>query len=109
MSRFFSNILLLSAVVFLPCFSLGADIPSAAKKPDVVIFIADDLSVKDCSPYANTQIAAPNMLALAHEGMTFDRAYATSPTCAPSRASILTGCYNLRNGSMFNQQRPKPE
>ena len=79
------------------------------RRPDLVLFIADDMSVLDSSAYGNRQIPAPNMAALAKEGLTFDDAYATSPTCAPSRAALLTGCYNLRNGAMFNQQPPKVE
>lgn len=83
--------------------------PAAPHRPDIVMFIADDMSVKDSSAYGNTEIAGPNMAALAKEGLTFERAYATSPTCAPSRAALLTGCYNLRNGVMFNQQPADPQ
>ena len=85
--------------------------PAAAEphRADIVLFIADDMSVKDSSAYGNTQIPGPNMAALAKEGLTFERAYATSPTCAPSRAALLTGCYNIRNGAMFNQQRARPD
>lgn len=92
------------------CRSVAVAAPDAAPhRPDVVLFIADDMSVKDSSAYGNNQIPGPNMLELAKEGMTFDLAYATSPTCAPSRAALLTGCYNLRNGAMWNQQRPRPD
>jgi uncharacterized sulfatase len=77
------------------------------RRPDIVFFIADDMSVKDSTAYGNTQIPGPNMAALAREGLTFDRAYATSPTCAPSRAALLTGLCNVRNGAMFNQQPPR--
>ncbi|MDB5325051.1 MAG: betC 2 [Phycisphaerales bacterium] len=96
---------LLSVVLSLTAFAAAAD----PKHPDIVFFIADDMSVKDSSAYGNTQIPAPNMAALAKDGLTFDAAYATSPTCAPSRAALLTGCYNLRNGAMWNQQRPKAD
>jgi N-sulfoglucosamine sulfohydrolase len=88
---------------------LSAAPANAPHRPDIVMFIADDMSVKDSSAYGNTQIPSPNMTALAKEGLTFDLAYATSPTCAPSRAALLTGCYNIRNGVMFNQQPAKPE
>jgi uncharacterized sulfatase len=79
------------------------------RRPDVVVFIADDLSAGDCSPYGGTDIPSPNMAALAREGLTFDRAYATSPSCAPSRAALLTGCYNARTGAMFNHQKPRDD
>jgi uncharacterized sulfatase len=89
-----------------PARTRAADPP---RRPDVVVFIADDLSVRDCSPYGGTDIPSPNMAALAREGLTFDRAYATSPSCAPSRAALLTGCYNARTGAMFNHQRPRDD
>jgi len=90
-------------------FYASNGLAAASKRPDIVMFIADDMSVKDSSAYGNTQIPGPNMSSLAKEGLTFDLAFATSPTCAPSRAALLTGCYNLRNGVMFNQQKAKPE
>lgn len=77
-----------------------------ARPPSVVIFLADDLSVEDCSPYGNREIPTPNMQALAHEGLTFDRAYVASPSCAPSRAALLTSCYGLRTGALYNHQAP---
>ncbi len=101
-------IALVALVVTLTPRARAADAPPPPR-PTVVLFIADDMSVKDSSAYGNTQIPAPNMAALAHDGLTFDHAYATSPTCAPSRAALLTGCYNLRNGAMFNQQPPHAE
>lgn len=86
-----------------------------AKRPNIVMFIADDMSLKDLSLYNSgpnargTTIPSPNVTELAKEGMVFDLAYATSPACAPSRAALLTGVYNLRNGVMFNQVRAKKE
>lgn len=99
--------LLIVVAAFSPAVARAQQASPA--RPNIVFFIADDMSVKDSSAYGNTEIPAPNMAALAKEGMTFDRAYATSPSCAPSRAALLTGCYNLRNGVMFNQTRAKPD
>ncbi len=104
-----TSIVLLAFALF-PVAARAADAPHAAgKRPNIVFFIADDMSVKDSSAYEATNIPGANMAALAKEGMTFDRAYATSPTCAPSRAALLTGCYNIRNGVMWNQQRAKAD
>ncbi|HXE51382.1 MAG TPA: sulfatase [Tepidisphaeraceae bacterium] len=99
------RVLLLTSLVLFPANAMSA----AQSRPDIVMFIADDMSIKDSSAYGNREIPGPNMAALAKEGLTFDLAYATSPTCAPSRAALLTGCYNLRNGVMFNQQKARPE
>jgi len=95
-------------IVVLAIFATGAT-ASQSRRPNIVLFIADDMSVLDSSAYGNKQIPGPNMLALSKEGMIFDQAYATSPTCAPSRAALLTGCYNLRNGAMWNQQAPRAD
>jgi uncharacterized sulfatase len=95
-------------VVIAPMIACAAP-ADATKRPDIVFFIADDMSIKDSSVYGEKQIPGPNMAALAKEGLTFDLAYATSPSCAPSRAALLTGCYNLRNGVMFNHQQARPD
>lgn len=97
--------LLLAAVA---ATAVPASAQTQPARPNIVIFIADDLSVKDIGPYGDTEIPTPNMTAMAREGLSFNRAYATSPTCAPSRAALLTGRYNINNGAMFNQQRANP-
>ncbi|HSU66135.1 MAG TPA: sulfatase [Tepidisphaeraceae bacterium] len=101
MERFTSLVLL--ALLLFTSGGRAAGVP--ARRPNIVFFIADDMSIKDSAAYGPTNIPGPNMAALASEGMTFDRAYATSPSCAPSRAALLTGCYNVRNGVMWNHQR----
>lgn len=73
-------------------------------RPNIVLFIADDLSIDDCAVYGNEEIATPNIDALAEEGLTFDRAYVASPSCSPSRAALLTGNYGVRTGGMLNHQ-----
>jgi uncharacterized sulfatase len=90
---------------------LASSIPAAfAAKPNIVVFLADDLSWGDCSIYhAKSGIRTPNMERIAKDGMTFDLAFVASPSCAPSRAALLTGLYPVRNGSMFNHQRPDPD
>jgi N-sulfoglucosamine sulfohydrolase len=85
-------------------------VPSgAASKPNVVIFISDDHTARDSSVYGSTDIVTPNMARIAADGMTFDRAYAASPTCAPSRAALLTGLMPARNGAEANHARPRAD
>lgn len=107
MIRFAALFSLLAAFMVGPTLAAAPD--ASPKRPNIVMFIADDMSIKDSSAYGNTEIPAPNMAALTKEGLTFDLAFATSPTCGPSRAALLTGCYNLRNGAMYNQQRAKAD
>jgi uncharacterized sulfatase len=77
------------------------------KSPNIVVFLTDDQSWADSSINGSPDMPTPNMRRLAANGMTFNRAYVASPSCAPSRAALLTGLYPIRNGSMFNHQYPE--
>ncbi|MEM1183768.1 MAG: sulfatase-like hydrolase/transferase [Planctomycetota bacterium] len=80
-----------------------------ATPPHIVFFIADDLGVRDSSVYDRTDVRTPNMRRLAANGMTFHRAYVASPSCAPSRAAMLTGMMPVRNGAEANHTHPRAE
>ncbi len=77
-----------------------------AKSPHVVVFLADDLSWADCSPFGGKEVPTPNMGRLAKDGMTFTHAFVSSPSCAPSRAALLTAFDPMRNGAMLNHAKP---
>jgi N-sulfoglucosamine sulfohydrolase len=79
---------------------------AAGVQPNIVLFLADDLSWADCSINGGREIRTPNMERLSREGMTFSHAFVASPSCAPSRAALLTGLHCARNGAMFNQAKP---
>jgi N-sulfoglucosamine sulfohydrolase len=81
----------------------------AGAAPDIVIFLADDMGRLDCSPYGARDIRTPNMQRLADAGLTFDRAYVASPSCAPSRAALLTGLMPARNGAEPNHAKPRAD
>ncbi len=78
-----------------------------AKSPDplnIVFILADDLGWSDTTLYGTTRLyQTPNLERLAARGMTFSRAYANSPLCSPTRASILTGQTPARHGSTAPQ------
>ena len=67
--------------------------------PNVVLILADDQGWGDLSLHGNKWIETPHLDALAKGGVRFDNFY-VSPLCAPSRASILTGRYHLRTGTV---------
>jgi arylsulfatase A-like enzyme len=69
---------------------------------NIVLFVADDLGANDISPYGNRVVRTPNIGRLASESLLFSRAFASSPTCSPSRASIYTGMMPFRNGAHAN-------
>jgi hypothetical protein len=76
--------------------------PKEAGPVNIVLFIADDLGTTDIGPYGNKVVRTPNLDKLAKESVLFSSAFASSPTCAPSRASIYTGLMPFRNGAHAN-------
>src|SRR5262249_62037759 len=95
----------------LPCLLslLLTGTVAAQAKPHIVLFISDDHGQLDSTPYGATDVQTPNMQRLAKAGMTFTHAFAASPSCAPSRASLLTGLMPNRHGAMVNHAPPKDE
>src|SRR6478609_7691098 len=71
-------------------------------KPNIVLFIADDLTWHDVGAYGATDVRTPNVDRLAAESLKFNLAFAASPTCTPSRSAIYTGMYPMRNGAHAN-------
>jgi arylsulfatase A-like enzyme len=70
-----------------------------AKRPlNLVFILADDLGWRDTTLYGSTFYETPNLERLARRGMIFTQAYAASPLCSPTRASILTGLWPARIG-----------
>lgn len=98
---------LLFAVLVMASFGQSAS--GKQENPDsdftrynIVLFIADDLGANDIGPYGNVIVRTPSIDHLASESLLFTNAFASSPTCSPSRASILTGLMPFRNGAHAN-------
>jgi arylsulfatase A-like enzyme len=70
----------------------------AVTRPNVVFILADDLGWNDLGAYGSTFHETPHIDALARRGLKFTQAYAASPLCSPTRASILTGLFPARLG-----------
>ena len=98
-SRHHLFIILRSLLILLLFSNLSM---ATEKQPDIVIFIADDLSIIDVGCYGNHIIRTPNIDKLAMEGMRFQRAFTTTAMCTPSRSAIYTGLYPHRNGAHMN-------
>lgn len=64
-------------------------------KPNIIIFYVDDLGWQDIEQLNDVDdpcpYETPNLIELAALGMNFPQAYSPAPTCAPSRAGIITG------------------
>ncbi|MHC2066089.1 sulfatase-like hydrolase/transferase [Bremerella sp. T1] len=69
-----------------------------AQRPNIVVFLADDMGWGDAGCYGSESIKTPNIDKLATQGVRFTQCYAAAGVCSPSRSSILTGRTPYRNG-----------
>jgi arylsulfatase A-like enzyme len=89
----------MKSILILLCALAPIGGPSlAAKPPNILIILADDLGRADFSAYGTKDIRTPNVDRLCREGMTFENFRANSCVCSPTRAALLTGCHPDRVG-----------
>lgn len=88
----------LTALLLAALGSLHANEEAPKQKPNIVIFLADDLGYGDLGCYGHPVIQTPNLDAFAKQGTRFTQFYAASAVCSPSRSAILTGRTPYRNG-----------
>jgi choline-sulfatase len=67
-------------------------------QPNVVVITIDTLRADHLGCYGYKQIRTPNIDALAHEGIRFERAFTPVPITLPSHTVIFTGTYPTLNG-----------
>jgi len=70
----------------------------AAARPNVVVVVTDDMRASDWR-------ALPQTRKLLADGTTFPNFFLTTPTCCPSRTSILTGQYAHNHGVLTNEDK----
>jgi len=75
---------------------------AAARKPNVIVIVADDLGYGELSIQGGQDIPTPNIDSLAKNGVRFTDGYVTCPVCSPTRAGLNTGRYQQRFGHEFN-------
>jgi arylsulfatase A-like enzyme len=90
----------------LATMGIGAHMAYGAGKegprPNILFCIADDWGWPDAGAYGDPIVKTPAFDRLAREGVLFENAFVTSPSCTPSRGSILTGQYHWRLGAGAN-------
>ncbi len=64
---------------------------SSERPPNIIFFTADDLGWKELGCYGNSFVHSPNIDRLAGQGVRFTNAFVTASSCAPCRASIMSG------------------
>ncbi|MFP6692758.1 MAG: arylsulfatase [Pirellulales bacterium] len=100
------------STLWLLCAGLLAFTASAAaKKPNVIVILGDDMGIDSVSAFnAKMGLKTPAIDQLASEGMSFMDAHSTSAVCSPTRYSVLTGRYNwrsrLKRGIVGQWERP---
>ncbi len=67
-------------------------------KPNIVLILADDLGYGDLGFTGCPDIATPHIDSLQRGGVWFTHAYSNGAVCSPTRAALLTGQYQQRNG-----------
>jgi len=87
--------------------ALAATIP--ATRPNILFCIADDQSYPHASAYGSKFVRTPAFDRVAREGALFHNAFVSTPSCCPSRSSVLTGqdFYRLRETSMNHTVWPQ--
>ncbi|MFO0866210.1 MAG: arylsulfatase [Gemmataceae bacterium] len=84
-------------VVLASIAPLQADAPKAKRKPNIVFIITDDQGYGDLSCHGNPILKTPNIDKLYARSVRF-RDFNVSPTCAPTRAALMTGRHEFRSG-----------
>ncbi len=98
MIKHYISFIFLLTIIMTVCShtSLGQE------KPNILICISDDQSWVHTSYAGESAIATPGFDRVASEGLYFSNAFCASPSCSPSRASILTGQEMWRLGEAAN-------
>lgn len=75
--------------------------PAPPPRPNFLFVITDDQRADALGAAGHPFLQTPTMDRLAHEGVRFENAFVTTPICAASRASLLTGMHESRHGYTF--------
>ena len=78
-------------------------------RPNVLLILTDQHNRRALGCMGNERIRTPNLDRLAAGGILFRRAYCTTPLCAPSRYSLLTGLYATEVGVLRNEYSPRAD
>jgi arylsulfatase A-like enzyme len=94
---FIPRISIIFLCTFVSLFSLRA-----AKRPDVLLICIEDVSPHRLGTYCNSICKTPHLDQFAEEGIRFDLAFCSAPSCNPSRSSMLSGLRPETTGIIGN-------
>src|SRR5262245_45354296 len=96
--------LFLAAVIAATAFAAPA--VAADRKPNVIVFLSDDVGYGEYGFQGCKDIPTPNIDAIAKNGVRFTNGYIAATYCSPCRAGLMTGRYPTRFGHEFNEGGP---
>lgn len=94
-------------LAFATLLALGSAAPEPGKRPNIVIFLVDDVGFSDLGCYGG-EIPTPNLDRLAAEGVRFTQFYNTA-RCSTTRASLITGLYPHQAGMGWLDNKVEPQ
>ncbi|MDA9857292.1 sulfatase [Rubripirellula sp.] len=89
------------AFYILVCGVFAGAVVRADQRPNIVFLFADDQCSYSLGCYGTPGVKTPNLDQLAREGMVFDHHYDTTAICMASRANVMTGLLEYKNGCNF--------
>lgn len=92
------NAIVTGALVLFTAVPLILKAEDSSSSPNVILIMSDDQGWGDVGFNGNEEIKTPHLDQMAASGVRFDRFYASSPLCSPTRGSCLTGRYPFRFG-----------
>ena len=97
-------------MAFAAALAVGFPLTAAAQRPNIIIFLMDDMGYGDVGAYnADSKIPTPALDRLAAEGMRFTDAHSPSSVCTPTRYGLMTGRYawrsRLKEGVLWGYDR----
>ena len=78
-------------------FVLHASVAHAKVQPNIIFILTDDQGYGDLGRHGHPLLKTPQLDRLHDESVRFDNFY-VSPSCSPTRAALMTGMHEFRNG-----------
>jgi hypothetical protein len=97
LNRLFFATLLLSAIGIGTDRSIAETEQVKAPPPNIIFILTDDQGYGDLGRHGHPLLKTPHTDRLYDESVRFDNFY-VSPSCSPSRAALMTGMHEFRNG-----------
>jgi uncharacterized sulfatase len=94
--------------IFLGVLLAAVAVSAAERRPNIIVILADDLGYGSLGCYGHPTFKTPNIDRMAAEGVRLTHFNAPMASCAPTRASLMTGRYPFRCGLTANPSPAGP-